>query len=255
MAASGPKQDLRAISWRGARAVFQTVRHWWQGGRGKVTLRLFVFEFLVVVAGVLTAQGLANWVADRAEQRSVSDEDKRVRYEIGRARQVARIWSAASPCLVERVERVARQASTAEPIDPADLRVPIFIGYTVEPFSPDMNREFHDRLGNERVDNYAVVTAASATLVDTYRDLRRGWDRFALLDPALGQSSATDRATVRDVAVQLRSQLELIGTSAAMIESTAATLEIPPLTSGADFGAVTPVTSCGEIWRTGRIWH
>lgn len=235
--------------------MFQTVRHWWQGGRGKVTARLFVFEFLVVVAGVLTAQALANWVADRAEQRAVSDEDKRVRYEIGRARHVARIWSVATPCLIERVERVARQASTNDPIDPAEVRVPRFIGYTVEPFSPDMNREFHDRLGNERVDNYAVVTAASVTLVDTYRDLRRGWDRFALLDPALGQSSATDRTTVRDVAVQLRSQLELIGTSAAMIESTAKNLGIPPLTSGADFGAVTPVRTCGEIWRTGRIWH
>ena len=235
--------------------MFQTVRHWWQGGRGKVTLRLFLFELLVVVAGVLTAQALANWVADRSEQRAVNDEDKRVRYEIGRARQVARIWSVATPCLVERVERVARQATTTDPVDPDELKVPRFIGYTVEPYSPDMNREFHDRLGNERVDNYAVVTAASATLVDTYRDVRRGWDRFALLDPALGPSSAADRATVRDVAVQLRSQLELIGASAEMIESTAASLKIHPLTSDADFGAVVPVTSCDEIWRTGRIWR
>lgn len=235
--------------------MFQTVRHWWQGGRGKVTLRLFVFEFVVVVAGVLTAQALANWVADRAEQRAVSEEDKRVRYEIGRARQVARIWSAATPCLVERVERIAREASTSDPIDSAELKVPRFIGYTVEPFSPDMNREFHDRFGSERVDNYAVVTAGSATLVDSYRDVRRGWDRFALLDPVLGPSSAADRATVRDIAVQLRSQLDLIGTSAEMIESTAATLGIRPLTSEADFGAVMPVRDCGEIWRTGRIWR
>jgi len=118
-----------------------------------------------------------------------------------------------------------------------------------------MNREFHDRLGNERVDNYAVVTAASVTIVNTYRDVRRGWDRFALLDPALGPSSAEDRATVRDVAVQLRSQLDLIRTSAEMIESTAAGLESPPLKSAADFGAVAPVTNCSEIWQTGRIWR
>jgi hypothetical protein len=235
--------------------MFHAVRRWWSGGRGKVTARLFLFEFLVVVAGVLTAQALANWVADRAEQRAVSEEDKRVRYEIGRARQVARIWAAATPCLVQRVERVARQASTNDPIDPGQLKVPTFIGYTVEPFSPDMNREFHDRFGNERVDNYAVVTAASTTLVNSYRDVRRGWDRFALLDPALGPSSAADRATVRDIAVQLRSQLELIRASAEMIESTAASIQIQPLTSEADFGAAVPVTSCAEIWRTGRIWR
>ena len=149
----------------------------------------------------------------------------------------------------------ARQASTAESIAPGELKVPRFIGYTIEPVPADMNREFHDRLGNERVDNYAVVSSASVTLVGAYRDVRRGWDRFALLDPALGAASAADRATVRDVAVQLRSQLDLISASAEMIEQTSARLGIPALKSGADFGAVMPVTTCTEIWRTRRIWR
>jgi hypothetical protein len=235
--------------------MFQTVRHWWHGGRGKVTARLFMFEFLVVVAGVLTAQALANWVADRAEQRAVNDEDLRVRYDIGRARQVARVWLAATPCLEARVNDVIRKASSDRALEPDDFSPPRFIGYTVEPFSPDMNREFHDRLGTDRVENYAVVTAATVTLVDTYRDVRRGWDRFALLDPSLGPASDADRSTVRDVAVQLRSQLALIRGSAEMIESTAARLDIRPLKSDADFGAVMPATSCAEIWRTGKIWR
>lgn len=239
----------------GEMTMFQAVRNWWSGGRGKVTARLFVFEFLVVVAGVLSAQTLANWVADRAEQRAVGEEDRRVRYEIGRARQVARIWSNATPCLIDRVESVARQASTNDRIDADELRVPRFIGYTVEPFSADMNREFHDRLGNERVDNYAVVATASNTLVTSYREVRSGWDRFALLDPALGSPSATDRATVRDIAVQLRSKLDLINASAGMIERTSSRLGISPLTSSADFGAVMPVKACDEIWATGRIWR
>jgi hypothetical protein len=235
--------------------MFQTVRHWWQGGRGKIAARLFLFEFLVVVAGVLTAQGLANWVADRAEQRAVTEEDRRVRYEIGRARQVARIWSAAAPCLTEQAERVARMASADRPADPSELNLPRFIGYTVEPVSPDMNREFHERFGNKQADNYAIVMTASATLVEAYRDVRRSWDRFALLDPALGPASPLDRATVRDQAIQLRSQLALIKGSAELIESTAASLKIAPLRSDADFGSVVPVSGCAEIWRNGRIWR
>lgn len=235
--------------------MFRTVRQWWGSGRGKVSARLFLFEFVVVVAGVLTAQSLASWVAGRAEQRAVSDEDKRVRYEIGRARQVAGIWSAAVPCLVQRVESVARQAATKDPIDADELKVPRFFGYTVQPFSSDMDREFHARFGNERVDNYAVIISASSTILDSYREVRQGWDRLALLDPALGSPSDADRSTVRDVAVQLRSQLELIGTAAKMVDSTAAGLGIAPLTSGADFGAVLPVENCSEIWRTGRIWR
>lgn len=235
--------------------MFRAVRQWWGDGRGKVTARLFLFEFVVVVAGVLTAQALASWVADSVEQRAVKEEDKRVRYEIGRARQVARIWSASVPCLVERVESIARKAATNGLVDAGDLKVPRFVGYTVEPLSPDMNREFHDRFGNERIDNYTVVATASVGIVNAYRDVRRGWDRFSLLDPALGPSSAADRATVRDVAVQLRSQLQFIGMSAEMIEATAAGLEIQPLKSDADFGAIVPVTNCNEIWRTGRIWR
>ena len=47
--------------------MFQAIRHWWDSGRGKITTRLFLFEFVVVVAGVLTAQALAEWVHDRAE--------------------------------------------------------------------------------------------------------------------------------------------------------------------------------------------
>lgn len=235
--------------------MFRSVRHWWGSGRGKVSARLFLFEFLVVVAGVLTAQALANWMSDRAEQRAVDEEDKRVRYEVGRSRQVAQIWAAAAPCLTARVEGIARAASTGAALDPSQLKVPRFVGYTVEPISPDLSREFHDRLGNERVDNYAVVTTAALTVVNTYRDVRGGWDRFALLDPALGPPSAADRATVRDVAVQLRSKLDLIRASADMIERTSERLEIPPLTSDADFGAVVPVKNCSEIWSTGQIWR
>jgi hypothetical protein len=92
-------------------------------------------------------------------------------------------------------------------------------------------------------------------MVNSYRDVRGDWDRFGLLDPALGPPSAADRATVRDVAVQLRSKLDLIRSSAEMIERTAARLEIPPLISGADFGAVVPVRNCSEIWSNGRIWR
>ena len=235
--------------------MFQAVRGWWGRGRGKITARLFLFEFVVVVAGVLTAQALASWASDRVERRAVNEEDKRVRYEIGRSRQVARIWSASVPCLVERVERVARQASEPGPVDVDALKVPRFIGYTVEPLSADMNREFHDRFGNERVDNYTVITSASVTILNTYRDVRRGWYRFALLDPALGPSSDADRAIVRDVAVELRSQLDLIRTSAEMIETTAAGLGIQPLRSDADYGGAAPITDCSEIWRTGRIWR
>ena len=235
--------------------MFQAVRHWWGSGRGKVTARLFLFEFVVVVAGVLTAQALADWVGDRAQDRAVREENERIRYEIGRARQNARIWLAATPCLEERVNHVVREASSGGRPNSGELNPPNFVGYTVEPLSPDIDRAFRGRYGVGTVDSYTAISSASAALVDSYRDVRQDWDRFALLDPALGPSSQADRATVRDVGLQVRSQLRRLHMLADAIEQGAGRLGIEPLTSDAEYGNASPVGSCAEIWSTGRIWH
>jgi hypothetical protein len=235
--------------------MFQTVRHWWGSGRGKVTVRLFVFEFVVVVAGVLTAQALANWVSARAEDRVIQEENQRVRYEIGRASQNGRMWAVAAPCLEERVNAIIRAASGDEELGAGELAAPQFTGYTVEPLPEDMRRAMGSRLGVKVVDDYAALSSVTGSIVEDYREVRRGWDRFALLDPSLGSPSPADRATVRDVAVQVRSQLRHIRLNAGYVQDLAGHLGISPLLSDADLGSVTPVSSCAEIWRTGRIWH
>ncbi|HXG81021.1 MAG TPA: hypothetical protein VNJ05_04395 [Sphingomicrobium sp.] len=236
-------------------AMFQAVRRWWGSGRGRVTTRLFLFEFVVVVAGVLTAQGLANWVGDRAEDQAVREENERFRYEIGRARQNAQVWLAATPCLEERVDQVIRKASSTGSLTPEELSLPQFVGYIVGALPADIDRAFRSQYSVSTVDSYAAIASSTTMLVDSYRAVRQNWDRFALLDPTLGSSSAADRATVRDVGVQVRSQLSRLRTQAETIEIAAGRLGIEPLTSGAEFGDASPVKSCAEIWRTGRIWH
>ena len=87
--------------------MFRTVRHWWNDGRGKITVRLFVFEFVVVVVGVLVAQALANWVQGRAAIREMEQAKARSAHEIAQSLEVALIWQAAVPCLRERPGRSA----------------------------------------------------------------------------------------------------------------------------------------------------
>ena len=234
--------------------MFRSVRHWWDSGRGRITARLFLFEFVVVVAGVLTAQALANWVGSRAEDRALRQEDQRFRYEIARTRQNARIWLAATPCLEQRVIHVIREASSGGRLSPEELSPPRFIGYTVEELSPDIDRAFRSRFPARIVDTYAGISSASNALVDSYRAIRQNWDRFALLDPQLGEPSAADRATVRDVGVQVRSQLRLLHYQAEAIERAAGRLGVEPITSDAEMGTASPVRSCSEIWSAGRIW-
>ena len=235
--------------------MFHAVRQWWSGGRGKVTLRLFLFEFTVVVAGVLAAQGLASWVGSRAEARAVDEEHARMRYEIGRTRQNARIWLAAAPCLEQRVDGIIRKAATNDGFTSQELALPQFLGYTVEGLSPDMYREFRDRFGADRVDDYTATGSAADAVYAAYREALKGWDRFALVDPAMGTPSAADRATVRDVALQVRSQVRRLRVQAGEVERISGRLGIAPLTENSTTGVAVPVTNCAEIWQTGRIWH
>jgi len=198
---------------------------------------------------------LANWVARRSEDRVIREENERVRYEIGRASQNARIWTVAAPCLEQRVDAIIHAASDGRELETSELTAPQFMGYTVEPLPEDMRRAMGARLGAKVIDDYAGISSVTDSIVDNYREVRRGWDRFALLDPSLGSASPADRATVRDVGVQVRSQLRHLRLNAAYVERVAAHLAISPLFSDADLGSVTPVSSCAEIWRTGRIWH
>lgn len=235
--------------------MFQTVRQWWGSGRGKVAVRLFLFELCVVVVGVLIAQGIANWVNARAEQRAITEENERVRYEIGRARNTAQIWLAATPCLTQRVEAIIRQAHDGDALTSDELTAPRFTGYTVEPLSDDMHRSFLARYGIVVVDNYGLLSGATAAVDEHSGDVRRAWAQFALLDPGLGAPSAADRATVRDVAVQVRFGLKRIQELAGAVDLTAAALGIPARQSDAVGGSIMPVSDCAEIWRTGRIWR
>ena len=49
-----------------------------QGMRARGTVGLFVFEFFVVVLGVLAAQGLREWAKQREQQRHVDRELERL---------------------------------------------------------------------------------------------------------------------------------------------------------------------------------
>ncbi len=86
--------------------IFQAVRRWWGSGRSKVIARLFAFEFVVVMAGVLAAQALANSVQHRADLGRMEVERARVRYELETAYSINQAWNRAVPCLNERLTAV-----------------------------------------------------------------------------------------------------------------------------------------------------
>ncbi len=83
--------------------MFHSVRRWWESGRGKVTVRLFLFELSVVVIGVLIAQGMANYAQRQSDYARMEEERSRSLYEMEAAHQIFRIWNTALPRLEARM--------------------------------------------------------------------------------------------------------------------------------------------------------
>jgi hypothetical protein len=98
-------------SWR----VFRTVRHWWQEGDGKTTARLFMFELVVVVAGVLIALGAEEQVSNWHWQGEVRDSDRRIREEIGHNLVNAYERLAINDCLEPRLAELRDELVKDQP--------------------------------------------------------------------------------------------------------------------------------------------
>ena len=187
--------------------MFQTVRHWWGSGRGRVTARLFLFEFVVVVAGVLAAQALANWVGTRAEReagrRLFADATES-------ARQLDRTlayWQRFAPCLRSHVASISRAAASGESMSGDAIGRPAVPSPGEPQFSADDWRKIALVATPEQVQSLRELQA-SASVHNAYSiDMARQWSTFRLLDPGLGAASPEDRSRVRAAAMQVDSTL------------------------------------------------
>lgn len=236
--------------------MFQTVRHWWGSGRGKVTARLFIFELFVVIIGVLIAQGLANLVGDRATQRQVGEERVRLDFEIGRTRQASRGWKAAIPCLRQRVDAlIDATESNSRTLPEKDVAMPSGGYYTVEPISADIARAFRDRYGADRADAYFLANAVSHKVGDHIYEAREEWAKFGLLTLGQGRLNETDRAELRSAGIRLRWLLRTIEFQSRSLDELGEQLNIGPIAGNTLGIPDTPVASCDEIWRNSNIYR
>lgn len=238
--------------------MFRIVRNWWHSGRGKVTLRLFLFELLVVTLGVMLAQGISNWVGARQQQDQVVKEANRLRFEAARARHVSKVWRAAIPCLRDRVNLLVRAARPDSSIrlEKRDLQMPNGGTYSVEPIFDDVERAFRDRYGDELTDTYAILVATTLNTKDAATEMISQWATFGYLDPELGAPDNFDRAAMRAAGVRLRWLLDRMEARQERIDQIGRQLGVTPVGSGkALLIPDNPVTNCAEIWRNGHIWH
>ena len=187
--------------------MFQAVRHWWGGGRGKLTARLFVFEFVVVVVGVLAAQALANWVGTRAER----EAGRRLFADATEgARQLDRTlgyWQRFAPCLRSHVASISRAAANAGSMTGDAIGRPAVPSPPEPQFSADDWGRIALVATPEQVQSLRGLQA-TASIHNAYAsEMARQWSTFRLLDPSLGAALPEDRSRVRAAAMQVDSTL------------------------------------------------
>ncbi len=228
--------------------MFRTVRHWWDSGRGKITARLFLFELFVVIAGVLIAQGLANWVAREKSDEEMAEARARFIHEQSANLAVAVSWRAAIPCLDRRMQEVMRGASTGT-LDVALADRPEFADFVVSDIDPSVELGIRSRYGNVAADQYKAMQRSVSFAATNIGTIIHSWGRLSLADARLGVVSEPDRTVVRTAAADIRAELRglsfAVGDFIGLAER--AGLRQP---HGSDRG---PAKRCDQIWRSGRI--
>ena len=227
--------------------MFHTVRHWWGNGRGKVTARLFLFEFVVVVAGVLVAQGLANYVQDRSDLARMEAERSRLRYELTDAHAVFREWRAAAPCLDQRMTEVMHGKQFA----PNELRRPGIVNIQVAAPGHDTIELIGRQYGMQEKTSLSWILDIIEFTKPSSARIRDQWALLSLIDPVNGPPTASDRAQARMAAAVIKEELKRIDGLAASVEPLFQKLGIKAQEIFTpDRG---PARSCAAIWKSGNL--
>lgn len=227
--------------------MFSTVRHWWQGGGGKTTARLFVFELFVVVAGVLIAQALAGYVQTQSELARMESERSRIRYELASTRSGFQSWAAAVPCLDSRMTEVM----TGTAIGGRALRRPRFPTPSLTAPPTEVLDLIARRYGvkeKNRLNWIAENTALASTVIVS---IVSRWGRLMVIDPQYGSVTSVDRTEARLAAADIKAELRAMEVLSSDADAVLAKMKIVPRNQNEP--AYGPARTCEAIWNSGRL--
>lgn len=227
----------------------------WRRARERGTLRLFLFEFTVVLLGVLAAQAVQSWAQEREARQHA--EEERVRLEQGFVStvQAAAVWRAALPCLQERVGDIMRAAGSGASVGSDMARRPKLVQGGYVPASPENYALIEEAIGSKRASALSDVQIRAATIEAAQAEIRSEWELFRLLDPDFGRASVYDRATAREAGAAILTRLRSIEFALDMIETERPLVTAEDATPFDPVFDILPVRSCQELWANGTAYR
>lgn len=228
--------------------MFHAVRSWWHSGRGKITVRLFVFEFAVVMVGVLAAQGLQNWVAHRNAVSTMEEARSRSLRQFSDSLAYAQAWQAAYPCLDERMKTIMRNAADGS-VDARSIERPSLPTFIQQDLDSQSDLLMRQKYGNVTAGLHKSMRGDLEFANGAIEAIIQSWGRMSLGDPELGTPSAQDRPIVRAAAADISAQLVGLRFALTHFMQVAKNLGIKPYSDD----RFRPVRTCDEIWQKRAI--
>ena len=203
------------------RAVREALARWGMrplsgpGARRRRRLgKLFLFEFVVVVTGVLVAQSLQEYVSELRSRADMRAQRARADFQIADSRNTSEIWLVLAPCLSSQMDRVIRALAAGDLPERRDVVTPPFLTSRISPWSEQSILTLRRVEGDEVAAHYISLVDIAAFQTDHVRRLSREWGPMALADPSLGAMTPADRAAVRIAAGRIKAELERIVSNA-----------------------------------------
>jgi hypothetical protein len=220
------------------------------GRRWHRTLRLFAFEFLVVVAGVLAAQGLQSWAAEREHRDSGKVLLSGARNNVQSLGSVIAFWAAYGPCLRAHVRRIAAVASAGGTMSQREIGRPALPGVIVTSWTGEGRNQALLVIGDREFDRLVMINASAQNVSEAQQEIAREWALLRLIDPAMGEPLAEDRSRVRQAAAAIDSRIGFLLYTKSQTERISAQLAID-MPSSATPTVQSMVDRCGLLkdWR------
>ncbi len=167
---------------------------------------LFLFEFTVVLLGVLAAQRLQDAAANARARSDAASAIERAEREAANFRATSEYWLRAGPCLARQMDEVMRSAALGQGL-PTQLPRPRMPLSGLTPWSESTVLAARRAFGDDLVSDYSGLHIMAAKMAQDSHELAGEWALLSLLDPRLGPVAREDRLNARLAAGRIKGRL------------------------------------------------
>lgn len=212
--------------------------------------RLFLFEFVVVLLGVLAAQWVADWARERQAMAEMEEAKTKAEYQIGVNMHSLQTWGELSPCLEEAMRSVMRANEDQSPVDPRILDRPKLTGLELRALTAQELLRLEKRYGTDAEFAFGNIARSTRTYEDRIDIIQEAWKAFAQIDPRNGKPEKADYQQARMAASEILAALRGLEINREGILRDARRLNLEPFNPYEG----RPASSCEEYWNKGAMY-